>query len=505
MEKRTGDNMVAIKLKPIEDVDSFSEQKDSIFLPTPLSFGAVSLRHIISNECRLDASAYNMEAMNALSKVSHCNYGIVPLSDLYKNAFVGNRFKRIYTDNLADIPFFLPSDIEDVYPKATKHISAKTRADIDSLRVNNNMLLMSCSGTIGKTTLVGAKLEHQVFSHDLLRITFKNDYDLGYTYAFFNTEIGLTILRSNNYGAVIDHIEPEHLCNIPIPNAPKEVRKQIHELIVESYNLRNQSNELIDKSQDMMYTELHLPKMQQIEGKRYVEDTDLNNFSIKASNLDGRFDVSYHLPLVDEVIRQISLNSEEVTSLGDERISKDIILPGRFKRIYVDKEHGVPFFGGKQILSLNPSDVKYLSIIHHGDRIDNQLLLEENMCAVTCSGTIGKVMIIPKHWEGWTLNQHVMRIKPASKEIAGYIFAWLDSPYCKPLILRNVYGAVVDEIDDIQLSRVPIPLLKNKEAQKEINDHILEANSLRYQAYQKEHEAMTIMNDLLNSKRIIKQ
>ena len=496
--------MVALKLKPIEDIDSFSEQKDPVFLPTPLSFGAVSLSRILNNECRLDASAYNIEVINAMRKVLKSPYGYQFLwkgNGLIDTAYYPGRYKRIYCEEHQGIPFYMPSQLDEIYPKPTKYISNKTAALLKNDYIKENSLLLSRSGTIGKCAISSKTTTGKLFSDDVIRVTFKKEYDLGYTYTFFNTKIGLTILRSNNYGAVIDHIEPEHLCNIPIPNATKEVRKQIHELIVESYNLRDQSNELIDKSQAMMYAELHLPKMQQIEGKRYVEYADFNNFSIKASNLNGRFDVSYHLPLVDEVVRQISLYSEEVTSLGDERVSKDIILPGRFKRIYVDKEHGAPFFGGKQILSLSPSDVKYLSLIHHGDRIDNQLFLEENMCAVTCSGTIGKVMIVPKHWEGWTLNQHVMRIKPASEEIAGFIFAWLDSPYCKPLILRNVYGAVVDEIDDIQLSRVPIPLLKDKEAQKEINDHILEANSLRYQAYQKEQEAISIMNNLLNSKK----
>lgn len=86
------------------------------------------------------------------------------------------------------------------------------------------------------------------------------------------------------------------------------------------------------------------------------------------------------------------------------------------------------------------------------------------MCTVTCSGTIGKVMIVPRHWEGCTLNQHVMRIKPTSDNVAGYIYAWLDSPYAKPLIVRNTYGTVVDEIDDNQLSTVAIPLLNNKKS-----------------------------------------
>lgn len=119
------------------------------------------------------------------------------------------------------------------------------------------------------------------------------------------------------------------------------------------------------------------------------------------------------------------------------------------------------------------------------------------MCAVTCSGTIGKVMIVPEHWEGWTMNQHVMRIKPATESMAGYMFAWLDSPYAKPLIVRNTYGAVVDEIDDNQLSTVAIPLLKNKDIQKKINDLVLSANELRYQAYLKEQEAINKMNEII--------
>lgn len=100
----------------------------------------------------------------------------------------------------------------------------------------------------------------------------------------------------------------------------------------------------------------------------------------------------------------------------------------------------------KQLGELNPSNIKYLSIDQHNERISNQLFLKQNMIAVTCSGTIGKVNIIPKHWENWTLNQHVMRIILASNSIAGYIYCWLNSDYGYELITRHTYGAVVDEL-----------------------------------------------------------
>lgn len=498
MEKGARNIMVnaALKYEPLE----FEASKSPIFLPTPLKYGSVSIAQMVSNSHRYDASAYNIEAMNALRKVKRNKYGYIYLygkSGLIDNAYYPGRYKRIYNENGIGVPFYLPSQLEEIYPKPAKYISPLTAASLQNDRIKANTLLLSRSGTIGKCTIASKTTIDKLFSDDVIRVSFKNTVDLGYVYAFLNTEAGLLILQSNNYGAVIDHIEPEHLANVPIPNAPDELKEVIHNLIIESYDLRDKSNYLIDEAQALLYKELQLPDINTIKGENYAENKGFKNYVVKASQLNGRLDGSYHMPVVEEIIKAISLNAAEVTTLGDPRISSDIILPGRFKRIYVDKEHGVPFFGGKQLLSLNPTNVKYLSLAHHGERIEDQLLLEKNMCAVTCSGTIGKVMIVPEHWEGWTLNQHVMRIKPANESVAGYIYAWLDSPYAKPLIVRNTYGAVVDEIDDNQLSTVAIPLLKNKDIQQKINDLILEANELRYQAYLKEQEAINKMNEIL--------
>lgn len=486
--------------KPLIKQQESEQQIDTLLLPSPLRHCTISLSQIQKNGVRLDASAYDIEAIKALNKVYHNPYGWVYLwgkEGLVKDAFVGGRFKRIYTNSREEIPFFLPSDIENVYPSPSKYISAKTPVPLGKLRVNKQMLLVSVSGTIGKTSLVGNKLNGQIFSHDLLRILFNGPYDLGYTYAFFKTEEGLKILQSNNYGAVIDHIEPEHLCNIPIPNAPDNIKQEIHEAVVMSYDLRDQSNALVDEAQQLLYAALQIPKRLNLTPKYYAPEVGFRNYTVSLSKLNNRLDASYHLPEVDEIISLISKHAKEITTLGDDRISKGIVLPGRFKRIYVEKGQGVPFFGGKQLLQLNPSGEKYLSFGKHADRIKKELLLEENMCAVTCSGTIGKVMIVPKHWQGWTLNQHVMRIIPRNKSMAGYIYAWLSTDYALPLIVRHTYGAVVDEIDDKQLAEVSIPLLQDEAIQQRINDLVLQANELRYQAYLKEQEAIKKMESIL--------
>ena len=133
--------------------------------------------------------------------------------------------------------------------------------------------------------------------------------------------------------------------------------------------------------------------------------------------------------------------------------------------------------------------------MHHADRITKQLELHENMTMITCSGTIGKVTLVGKHWENWTANQHIIRVVPANEEVAGYISIFLSSDYGYQLITRYTYGSVVDEIDDNHVRQIPVPLLKNSEIQKRINDLALKANEKRYEAYKLEQEALRIMND----------
>ena len=443
--------------------------------------------------------------MNALSVVRHSPYGWVYLwgrDGLVEDAYVGSRFKRIYTDNREDIPFFLPSDIEDIYPSPSKYISNKTRVNLEELRVHKGLLLVSVSGTIGKTSLVGKKLDKQVFSHALLRVSFKGIYDLGYVYAYLNTETGLKLLQSNNYGAVVDHIEPEHLAKVPIPNAPEEIKRRIHVSIVASYDLRDQSNDLIDEAQHLLYEALDLPENPDLKPKYYAPDAGFRCFSMSSNELNGRFDASYHLPEIKEIHSLISKQAAEVTTLGDPRISKKIKVGNRFKRVYVNKGDGAVYLNGKAIGQLDPNGLekKYLSLKIHAQQIREQLILKENMLLITCSGTLGKVVLVPKHWDGWIGTHDLIRVF-APDIMSGYIYSYLSSSIGQKLLMRSAYGAVVDHIEPSHVSEVAIPLLKDKSLQSHINDLVLEANGLRYEAYLKEQDALSQMEKVLYSQK----
>ena len=458
-----------------------------------LKWTTVAIREVAENNYRLEASVYSNAGRQAKEDLEQCRWDIVHLGDKFiENAFYLGRFKRIYVEAKDGVPFILPSQITEVYPKASKFISPTTDIDIESTRGKRGQVLLTRSGTIGIVSYVSKTLENQALSDDVIRIEVKA-YS-GYIYAFLKSKTGFAIINTNPYGAVIKHIEPEHLNHIPIPNPPPILKQAIHDLIEDSFKLRDESNDLMDEAQALLIDALQLPDIEELQAEQIGQKADLLNYSVPLNALDNRLDASYHVPVVQAIERHLEKTAKKVVKVGDSRISQAIILPGRFKRVYVEEGNGVVFFGGKQIYELDPSNKKYLSLVHHGDRIRNQLALYENMTMITSSGTIGKVTIAPKHWEGWTANQHIIRVVPTNDEIAGYLYAWLSTDYAYHLITRYTYGAVVDEIDDKQVADIAIPLLYNETTQQAINDKVLNANQKRAEAYELEQEALTMLD-----------
>jgi len=380
----------------------------------------------------------------------------------------------------------------DLKPMPVKFLWGKS-ADLKILQVETGWVLLSRSGTIGSITYVSNTLKKFLVSEHAIRIIC-NEFP-GYIYTYLKSKVGQILIKSNIYGAVVSQIEPHHLTNISIPNPTFEIKNKINSLIVDSFALRDESNVLTEQAHDLLISELNLLPIQEFKSALSNSNTDVCSFSVKLSNLSNRFDGSYHIPIVNTILNHLNKHADEVVSLSDPRISTKILLPARFKRVYVEEGQGTAFFGGKQIFELDPSNKKYLSLSFHGKRINSELKLIKNTVLVTRSGTIGKVTITPSHWENWIINEHVIRVLPANENIAGYIYAWLSSDYGYELITSFTYGAVVDEIDDKQLSQVQIPLLKDKEIQKKINDLVLQANEKRYEAYVLEQRALKVLEE----------
>ena len=471
------------------------DEEQIIAHESPVKYCSVALSDVIARGNRLEASVFDVEAMQARALIAGGKYPQTFLggAEGIATSYVCGRFKRIWVKT-SDIPIYQPSSIVDIKPSPDGYISSKTKTNINALRVQKNQILMTCSGTVGKVSYVSETLKDKVFSHDLLRIDCKNPNDAGYVYAYLKSSVGNQILCTNRYGAVITHIEPEHLATIPIPNAPAMLKSRIHYLIEQSYALRDASNDLIDEATALLVKALNLPPMDDIAPSFYEKDAEVDTFSVPLSRLEGRLEASYHVPIVDAVMERLRQNAAEVTMIGDPRISREVILPGRFKRVYVDEGHGRVLIGGKQLYELDPAVKKYISGRKH-EKILKKLEVYENTILLTRSGTIGKVALVPKHWEHYIPSDHIIRIVPTSDDMAGYLYIFLASDYAQPLIRRFTYGSVVDEIDDHHVRSIAVPLLKDRAAERKINDLALEANAKRYEAYRLEQDALKMLNE----------
>ena len=462
----------------------------------PVKWCSVSLAEMVERGKRLEASSYDINNKKSINTILNCKYGYFELvgeNSLVKRAYHAPRFKRNYVtkDHERAVGFLGSSDMLDIKPQNYKYITADL-ANRLNLFCPKNTVLVSCSGTIGNVSYVTKTLLPFAFSQHIIRLECE-EYS-GYIYCCMKNQNIQTQLQSLIYGAVIQEIEPEHLSRVYIPNAPDSIKAKINDLIMLSYDLRDESNALIDQAQALLVKELNLPPISEIKVDTLDKSKSVQTFNVKLSEMAGRADASYHVPIVDAIVDILKKNAAEVTTVGDERISSDVVLPGRFKRVYVEKDYGVKFIGGKEMHQLIPTTEKYLSKKAHKKQLEGSLGIKPYSILTPARGSLGDVELPCKHFYSWAISDNMMQIL-SNKNVCGYLYIFLNSEYGKALIQRFTYGGVVDAIEPFHIQSVEVPILRNQDVQKQINDLALQANEKRYKAYLLEQEALKVLDE----------
>jgi len=96
---------------------------------------------------------------------------------------------------------------------------------INSLRVNRGDIVITRSGTIGRVTIVTKRLDGAIGSDDLIRVKINDEEKRYYIFAFLQSKEAYQQMIRNEYGAVQQHLEPQHIRDIliPIPDDWKSV------------------------------------------------------------------------------------------------------------------------------------------------------------------------------------------------------------------------------------------------------------------------------------------
>ncbi len=138
-------------------------------------------------------------------------------------------------------------------------------------------------------------------------------------------------------------------------------------------------------------------------------------------------------------------------------LTDDIFIPPRFKRIYVDKEYGVPFLQGSHLPQMKLYDLQYLSDEANIQQIA-QCRIRHGWVLVTRSGTVGRIAVVTKALDAWTASEHLLRIVPDEKKShPGYLAAFLTTPYGQHQLTAKIYGGVVDELTEADTADVRVP------------------------------------------------
>ncbi len=207
-------------------------------------------------------------------------------------------------------------------------------------------------------------------------------------------------------------------------------------------------------------------------------------FSVDAQwvrNSNGlRFDAEHYNPTLAKAIAMLRASGMDLRPLSE--VTERVFIPPRFKRVYVERAHGVPFVQGSHIAHFQPTDLKYISPAVH--REIDRWLIRENWILVTRSGTVGRVAITPKSWDGWAASEHLLRIIPALDGVCppGYLHAFLQSSAGQTQLTSQIYGAVVDELTEDQARAILVPVARTaaqREAVQRINETGLKALRLR--------------------------
>jgi len=451
----------------------------------------VALSEVFAADMRVDASAYNILAREIVAGLRNTGITLKPLYGQFgfcayaSNAF---RFRRIYVEASHGTALFSSSDIIDLRPEPSGYLSNKLTRKLAALLIDENDVLISCSGTVGNVALAGARMAKAALTQHAIRLRAPDADTAGFIVAFLRSRFGRPQLVTAKYGSVVTHIEPDHLKSVLVPDLHPLHRIEIGRAFVEATRARDKANELIDVAGQELMLRLRLPLFSQ-----FLRRDNRNTVSV--FKLENRFDASYHSPLTDEILATIRALPGGVTETGDPLFASEIRPITKFrKRIYV-KHGGIPLLSSKQLFQIDPIDVKRLAKAAHIKDM-KEIALLENMILVTRSGTIGNVQMTPKYMNGWAGSEHATRIMATNDIAAGYLYAWLSSEYGKQLITRYSYGSVILEIDKEMLSSVLVPLLGTAD-QAGVARLVLQANGLRNEAWEKEQQGFRRLEEIL--------
>lgn len=458
---------------------------------------AIPSRWLDENGRRLDCGPYLSGAIEAreLLKKQHT----MLLKDLTNGhnggIFNGPQFIRNYvSDPDHGVPFLTTSSMLQADISLLPLISRKDAhsAKLRYLKVNEGMTLISCSGSIGRMVYARKDMEGIWSNQDIMKVVADSDKILpGYLFAFLSGRFGLPIVISGTYGAIIQHIEPHHIADLPIPRLGV-VEERAHELVQQAAALRTLAAKSISQATKRITEELALPRLQM------QSVTSLGYTAVSSLNLRARLDATFHCPAA--IAAELAVkNGKHPPALLSE-VTKRLFKPPIFKRLWVDSpDYGSQFVSGIDAYLYESNEPRYVSV-----RTPNfdQFIVNRGWVIFQAAGQIYGLFARPIFVYGWLENifcaDDLYRIVPHSEEDGAYIYLFFRTPHGEVLLKRQASGNSIPRVWDPQMLNVEIPW-PDADIRKSLASKVIEAHEKIEKARLLQNQARALVEQAIES------
>ena len=444
----------------------------------------VRLDNIRPIQFRFDAS-YHLSEGEEVKRFIHASpFPLLKISDVSNDIFIGNRAKRVYVKKRSHgTPFLSSSDILQADLENVKIASNKYTPNIEQMKLQKGWTLISRSGTIGNCAFANAKHAQKLASEDVIRLVPNNILREGLIYAYLASKYGHSLLTQGTFGAVIQHIEPDFVGSLPIPDFPESFQKEVDDLIQESARLREEATEVLDKAKDILSKYINVSFNKEHFKTSVVSSKDIWN------SLQHRLDPP---AIMNDGVYSMQDITSKINYTTIANINGKVYRPGIFKRNYVS--NGIPYIKGSEIFLTNPFR-RCEQLSRMLTPFIDEMSMKEGQILITCAGSVGDIKLITKEYEDKKSigSQDIIRLESNdvlyTKE---YLFVYLQQPFVYDYIQSMKYGSVIERIEPFHVESIPV-IEPTKELSEEITSIVRHYMDCTYRAFNCEENAISMV------------
>ncbi len=401
-----------------------------------------------------------------------------------------------FSDKKTDYPYLRVTDFNQnsINLNNLKYISKEVFDKIKNYTISTKDIYISNAGTIGLVGIIPEELNNKSLTENAGKITNINIDKIEQKYLMYilDSKISKKQIDRELLVVGVPKLSLERISNLKIPIPPKEIQKQIVDLMDNAYNLKKQNEEkakkMIDGIDDFVLEKLGI-KMSEIKEKMcfIVYSNELEN---------NRIDAEFHqkkYKMIEKALKNGKYELQKIKEIAN--LTTGAIID---TKSYV--KEGVPLIRIQNISDdIFFKNLKYISENIFNKNKQAQLLAGDLVFGM--SGTIGNVGVVQNNIEKCLLNQRIAILRNIKID-KYYLKNFLNNAIAKLQFERIGTGGIQINISsqDILNLKIPIPPLEiQKEIAKEVKSRLEKAKELKKSASENLQKAKEEVEKILLS------